>query len=259
MQRARRSPAVRGAIRTRSCAAAASRRALDRQRDQPIDQRRVGDAARRPQLRVHADGREAGHGVDLVDERARRSSATAGSRPAPCRRRRWRGTRRAPAACTCAPRGGVEVGGNHRLRRGVEVLGLVVVELARRHAPRRAPTPRARRCRAPRTRSRGRRRRRLRPPPCGRTRTRSRAPAPSALGRLDLGDADARAEVGRLDEQRQTERLQPRRRRRAGRRVHSKCVDHGVRPSCGRPCAAKSAFIAALSMPTAEASTPQPT
>ena len=41
---------------------------FERERDQSIDQRRIGDAARGPQLREHADRREARHRVDLVDE-----------------------------------------------------------------------------------------------------------------------------------------------------------------------------------------------
>ena len=36
-------------------------------------------------------------------------------------------------------------------------------------------------------------------------------------------------------------------------------ADHGVVDDCGRPRAAKTTFIIALSMPTADASTPQPT
>ena len=60
------------------------------------------DAARRPHLRVHADRREAGDRVHLVDEDARRPAATAGSRPAPCRRSRSTGTPRSTSGCTSA-------------------------------------------------------------------------------------------------------------------------------------------------------------
>src|SRR5712691_6318167 len=45
-------------------------RALEPQLDQPLDQARVLDLCRLPQLRVHRDRGEAGDGVDLVDEEA---------------------------------------------------------------------------------------------------------------------------------------------------------------------------------------------
>ena len=150
--------------------------ALERERDQPIDQRRIGHAARLPHLRVHADGGEAGDGVDLVHAAARRWSATAGSRRAPCRRRRWRGTPRAPGACTRGGRRRVEVGGHHASATRRRCTSPRSRRTRATAAPRRAARPRARRCRAPRTRSRAPRAPPPRPRPCDRTRTRCRAP-----------------------------------------------------------------------------------
>src|SRR3984885_13400189 len=46
---------------------------LDRERDQPIEERAVAQAGRVPQPRKHADGREAGDRVDLVDEQLARA------------------------------------------------------------------------------------------------------------------------------------------------------------------------------------------
>ena len=48
--------------------AAAAAVALDGQLDEPVDELRVGDAGRLPQLRVHRDRREPGHRVGLVAE-----------------------------------------------------------------------------------------------------------------------------------------------------------------------------------------------
>ena len=217
----------------------------------------IGHAARRPHLRVHADRREAGDGVDLVDVERAAVAATAGSRRAPCRRRRWRGTRRSPGACTSRGRRRVEVGGDHRLRPAVEVLRLVVVELARRDdlaghrrlglvVAEHGALDLARLGTAASTTDLAveregrldRRRQRVR--------------------RLRLRDADARSEIGRLHEHRQPERRRAALPAARGRRVHS-CVTHHRIRRCGRPCAANTTFITALSMPTADASTPDPT
>ena len=49
--------------------------ALEGERDEPIDERGAWHARRRPQLRIHADGGEAGERVDLVHvERAGRAA-----------------------------------------------------------------------------------------------------------------------------------------------------------------------------------------
>ena len=138
----------------------------------------------------------------------------------------------------------------------VEVFRFVVVELARRDDLRRGPTLRARRCRARRTRSRGRS-----GTAASMTILRSNCSASSIavveLGvRCGLRDADARAEVGRLDEHRIAQLVCGRASViAAGSRSHSRRSTDEMRDD-GRPAAANSVFITALSMPTADPRTP---
>src|SRR5688572_11672331 len=69
---ARRAPAVRAALTSVSDDARAQPlllgMALERQRNQAIEQGRIGKAAGFPHLRIHRDSGEAGNGVHLVDE-----------------------------------------------------------------------------------------------------------------------------------------------------------------------------------------------
>ena len=150
------------------------------------------------------------------------------------------------------------VGGNREPARAVEILGFVVVELARRHD------------------LAGHRRDRVVVAEHGhldlsRVRHggldhdlaivvgRELEGLDQLLARPRLGDADARSEIGRLDEHRQAEPApRVRRRRRPARRARAAAAPPRT-AHCGRPCAPKTRFISALSMPTAEASTPQPT
>ena len=112
--------------------------------------------------------------------------------------------------CTSATLRRRQVGGNHRLRPVVEVLRLVVVELARRDdlagteaSGSSLPSTAHSISRASGT-------------PASTTTLRSNSSASSIagdqlVGGLHLRDADARSEVGRLDEQRQPERERRRR------------------------------------------------
>src|SRR5262245_36029511 len=107
------------------------RMSLHSESDQPIDKHWIVLAACLPQLRVHADGGEARHRVDLVQEQltsraiqqkvdARESGAVNRTERAHC------------LALNLAHHRCVEHRGNLESRSGVDVLGFVVVELAGR-------------------------------------------------------------------------------------------------------------------------------
>ena len=154
---------------------------------------------------------------------------------------------------------GAEVRRDDDLRSVVQVLRPRSRRTRATERPRRAPTLQARRCRGRRTRSRAPAARRPRS-----TILRSNSPARSIAAVssarvLRLRDADARAEVRRLDEHRDSRARVRSRRPRLAPRSASRA---GARRGKGRPegrRAANTTFITALSMPTADARTPAPT
>ena len=107
--------------------------ARDRERDEPFDERLIVDAARGPQLRVHADRREAGQGVDLVEIELTGRFGSAGNRRGRGRCRRSPGTRGSPDARPRPACGASSTAGISSREPLVDVLRFVVVELPRRH------------------------------------------------------------------------------------------------------------------------------
>ena len=216
---------------------------------------RDSDAGRLPQLRVHADRGEAGHRVDLVDEEPPAVASTAGSRRAPCRRSRSRGTPRRPAAALRRPCAAGRSAGMTRARSVVEVLRLVVVELARRDdlaGDRGLRVVVAEHRALDLARVRHRRSTTILRSNCAARSIAARSP--SRVFAFEMPTLEPR--LAGLTNSGYAERRRHRAQRPRPRSRASRARSTTRMRTTGSPRAAKTTFIIALSMPTAEASTP---
>ena len=105
---------------------------FERQFNQTIDEPGIGESGGFPELRVHADGRETGNGVEFVDENF--SGAAFEEEIAACHAgsidRAKRANRVVLKNADLLSR---EWGGNHQPRAFFQVLSRVIVELTMRH------------------------------------------------------------------------------------------------------------------------------
>ena len=130
--------------------------ALEGQFDQAVQKLGVRNAARFPELGIHADGGKARNGIDLVQVDLCRSCDRGESPRAPCRRRLRLGRRGWPRPAPDSS-AGREPRRDDKFRTFFDILRLVIIELVDRHDFPRHGSLRDDRSRARSIRSRGHR------------------------------------------------------------------------------------------------------